>query len=93
MKCANCGSEVMGNFCSECGMPRGYLSPEPSMVKLYGQFVDLRRLVERHGTNYVGAVKEIREMTGCDLREGKSIMETAYNEFGKHLKRPIWWRS
>lgn len=81
MKCANCGKEVTGKFCSECGMPLGYLSARPSTVTINGETVDLRALVEAHGKNRVAAIKELRTLTGLGLKEAKDVIDSAYERF------------
>ncbi len=82
MKCANCGKEVTGKFCSECGMPLGYLSARPPTVTINGETVDLRAFVEARSSNPVAAIKELRELTGLGLKEAKEVWDNAYEEFG-----------
>ena len=84
MFCSNCGKELTGKFCSECGAPANAsvqnvaTQPSPNSVNINGQIIDMQQIKSRYGTNKVAAIKYLHNTTGISLHEAKDQIDKAF---------------
>ncbi len=83
MYCLNCGNEVTGNFCSNCGckLDDSTLNSniDENLVKINNIDVDMSEVFEMFGKNQVKAIKYICDITGAELKEAKIAFDNYYN--------------
>lgn len=89
MYCTNCGEEVTGKFCSECGNPVEVKTVQPTttttddttmIISRNGRDIDIFQIVSTYGKNRVQAIKQLRDLGDFSLREAKEIIDEAHEK-------------
>lgn len=89
MFCSNCGAEITGKFCNNCGKSadRGnQINEDDNLRKLNGVTVDIGKIVGIYGTQgQIHASKYLHERTGASLKECVKFASEIYHD--KNLAR------
>lgn len=79
LKCIECGHDVSeyAEKCPNCGCPIEIIKKN---IKSKVENVKYRRVIlKNHGSNKVGVIKCVREITSLGLKEAKELVDTAPN--------------
>lgn len=97
MFCSNCGSEVTGKFCINCGASAGesFERHQPSetpninqsfIQEVNGLPVDLHAIIRMYGKNKLGAAGKLSQVSGISIGKAKAILEPVYAQLGDQLQ-------
>ena len=87
MYCSNCGEEVTGKFCSECGTPVITSATESAITEIgntdiiisrNGLEFNITEITNTYGKNRIHAIKHLVDTGSFSLKEAKEIIDESY---------------
>ncbi|MDD4390586.1 MAG: zinc ribbon domain-containing protein [Eubacteriales bacterium] len=109
MFCSKCGKEALGNFCFNCGAPLMIAEAAPDdtggkmvedineaediYTEVDGVEINLSEIIEACGNDRIAAIKTLVARTGISLKEGKAIIDEAYDSLSVSQPTKGFWQA